>query len=56
MLVGYVSYAGRMQWDPIFYVDIGVLVLAGLLWSCFRFVTVEPPETMSDLSRKIVSP
>jgi sugar phosphate permease len=36
--------SGRMQWDPMFYVDMGVLILAGLLWSSFRLVPVEPPD------------
>lgn len=38
------GYTGRTQWDPIFYIDIVVLVLAGLLWANFRFVPVEPTE------------
>ncbi len=48
-LVGYLAdtlgrqgYTGRDQWDPIFYIDLGVLTVAGLLWSTFRFVPVEP--------------
>uniref|UniRef100_A0A7C4QSI2 MFS transporter n=1 Tax=Schlesneria paludicola TaxID=360056 RepID=A0A7C4QSI2_9PLAN len=36
------GYSGRAQWDPIFHINLGVLCLAGLLWSGFRFVTVEP--------------
>jgi hypothetical protein len=32
-----------MQWDPMFYVDIGVLIVPGILWSSFRLVTVRPP-------------
>ena len=35
------GHSGRTQWDPIFYGNVGVLVTAGLLWSFFRFVTVE---------------
>jgi hypothetical protein len=34
--------SGRAQWDPIFYIDLVVLACAGLLWSAFRFVAVEP--------------
>ncbi len=48
-LVGYLAdmlgkqgYTGRVQWDPIFYIDLGVLMIAGLLWSTFLFVPVEP--------------
>lgn len=48
-LVGYLAdtlgkqgFTGRDQWDPIFYIDLGVLTVAGLLWSTFRFVPVEP--------------
>jgi MFS transporter, ACS family, glucarate transporter len=48
-LVGYLAdtlgkqgYTGRAQWDPIFYIDLGVLAVAGVLWSTFRFVPVEP--------------
>lgn len=42
--LGAKGHSGRMQWDPMFYVDIGVLIVAGCLWSSFRLVTVEPPE------------
>ena len=38
------GYSGRMQWDPMFYLDAGVLIVAGLLWSSFRLVAVEPPD------------
>jgi ACS family glucarate transporter-like MFS transporter len=34
--------SGRAQWDPIFFIDLVVLICAGLFWSTFRFVTVEP--------------
>ncbi len=34
------GYSGRTQWDPIFYLDVAVLVTAGVLWSCFRMVPV----------------
>jgi MFS family permease len=39
------GYTGRAQWDPVFYVDIGILVAAGLAWAAFRLVPVEPPES-----------
>ncbi len=42
--LGKQGYSGRTQWDPIFYVNVGVLVVAGLMWSSFRFVPVEPLE------------
>ena len=35
------GYSGRAQWDPIFYLDVGVLVCAGLIWSWFRLVPVD---------------
>ncbi len=38
------GHSGRAQWDPLFYIDVGVLIIAGLLWSSFRFVTVETPD------------
>lgn len=48
-LVGYLAdtlgaqgYSGRAQWDPIFFIDLGVLTVAGILWTTFRFVPVEP--------------
>jgi MFS family permease len=37
--------SGRAQWDPIFYIDVGVLALTGLLWAAFRLVPVEPALT-----------
>lgn len=48
-LVGWIAdqlgargFTGRNQWDPIFYINTGVLLTACLLWSSFRFRTVEP--------------
>jgi ACS family glucarate transporter-like MFS transporter len=35
------GFSGREQWDPIFFIDVGVLVCAGLLWSSFRLVVVD---------------
>lgn len=35
------GYSGRDQWDPIFFIDVGVLVCAGLLWASFVLVKVE---------------
>jgi MFS family permease len=43
-ILGARGFQGRQQWDPIFYIDIVALTLAGLLWASFRFVTVEPLE------------
>ena len=40
-LLGAKGFTGRAQWDPIFYINMGVLVVAGLLWSAFVFRTVE---------------
>ncbi len=40
-LLGGRGFTGRDQWDPIFYINLGVLVVAGLLWSSFVFKTVE---------------
>ena len=42
--LGSKGYSGRMQWDPMFYVDMGVLMVAGILSASFRLVTVEPPD------------
>lgn len=36
------GFSGRDQWDPIFYINCGVLLAAALLWSVFVFRTVEP--------------
>ena len=33
--------SGRDQWDPIFYIDAGVLLCAGVAWVTFRFVPVD---------------
>jgi MFS family permease len=38
------GFSGRAQWDPIFFIDIGVLACAGWLWATFRFVAVEDAE------------
>jgi ACS family glucarate transporter-like MFS transporter len=38
------GFSGRDQWDAIFYIDLGVLIVAGWLWSTFRFVPVEQDE------------
>ena len=43
--LGAQGYSGRTQWDPIFYINVGVLIVAGLMWSSFRFVPVEPLES-----------
>jgi len=42
--LGKKGYSGRAQWDPVFYINVGVLIVAGLMWSSFRFVPVEPLE------------
>ncbi len=40
-VLGARGFTGRAQWDPIFYINVGVLIVAGLLWSSFVFKTVE---------------
>lgn len=35
------GYSGRAQWDPIFYINVGVLCLAAGLWASFRDVPVD---------------
>ena len=45
------GFTGRTQWDPIFYIDIAVLIFAACMWSTFRFVVVETPETGGEPSR-----
>jgi MFS family permease len=43
--LGRQGYSGRDQWDPIFYINVGVLIVAGLLWFSFVFRTVETTES-----------
>lgn len=43
--LGKLGYSGRAQWDPIFYIDMGVLLVAALLWFAFVMRSVEPVET-----------
>jgi len=43
--LGKQGYSGRDQWDPIFYINLGVLFVAGLLWFSFVFKTVEATES-----------
>lgn len=42
--LGHQGLSGRAQWDPIFYINTGVLVAAGLFWSAFVLVPVEATE------------
>lgn len=42
------GFTGRAQWDPIFYINLGVLCVAGLLWAAFIFRRVEPDDTAAD--------
>ena len=44
------GYTGRTQWDPIFYIDIGVLIVAGLIWANFQFVPVESTEESTEVA------
>ncbi len=56
--LGAKGYTGRAQWDPIFFINMGVLVVAGLLWACFLFRTVEPvedPLTSSESPRDLAT-
>jgi len=41
------GFSGRDQWDPIFYINVGVLLTAGLLWSFFLYRPVEEVEADS---------
>lgn len=36
------GFTGRAQWDPIFRIDVGVMIAAGLLWCVLRPTPVEP--------------
>lgn len=36
------GYIGRAQWDPIFYINLGILLMAGVLWLTVRLVAIEP--------------
>jgi MFS family permease len=43
------GYSGRDQWDPIFSIDVGVLLCAAAAWATFQFVPVDRPNvTTSD--------
>lgn len=42
--LGDLGYSGRAQWDPIFFINIGVLATAGFVWSILVYVPVEPVE------------
>ena len=44
------GYVGRDQWDPALYVFVAVLLVAAMLWGCFRSVPVEPEEKSSPLT------
>jgi ACS family glucarate transporter-like MFS transporter len=48
--LGSQGYTGRDQWDPIFYINMGVLCTAGLLWSTFIYKNVESAESQSTVS------
>jgi MFS transporter, ACS family, glucarate transporter len=39
--LGALGHSGRTQWDPVFYINVGVLIAAGLLWSSFRYREIE---------------
>lgn len=45
--LGKQNLSGRAQWDPIFQIDVCVLIAAALLWSTFRFAKVEPENETS---------
>jgi MFS family permease len=42
--MGAKGFSGREQWDPIFFIDVGVLVCAGWIWSWFRLVPLGDSE------------
>lgn len=44
------GFTGRDQWDPVFFINVGVLAAAGLLWSTFLFRTVEPVDVEPEVS------
>lgn len=46
--LGMRGYSGRMQWDPIFQIDVVVLLVAACAWFSFRFVPVDGGESASD--------
>lgn len=47
-LLGERGFSGRSQWDPIFYVNVVVLLVAGLFWSAFVLKAVEVEPSRSD--------
>lgn len=44
--LGLLGLSGRAQWDPIFYIDLGVLAIAATLWFCFVMRPVEPDDAI----------
>ena len=47
--LGTQGYSGRPQWDPIFQINVGVLLVAALLWSLLRIVAVEPHSSAGEV-------
>lgn len=45
--LGEQGFTGRAQWDPIFYINMGVLIAAGTIWSMIVNVPVEPANGQS---------
>lgn len=43
------GFTGRAQWDPIFYINMGVLLTAGFVWSVLVNVPVEPANCKPDV-------
>jgi MFS family permease len=41
--LGQQGLTGRAQWDGIFFINLGVLMAAGVFWSTMVYVPVEPP-------------
>jgi len=39
------GFQGRAQWDPLFDVYVGVLVLAAVAWWCYQYHPLEPEKT-----------
>ena len=44
------GHSGRTQWDPVFYMNVAVLVVAGFTWAAFRYLPVEPLEAPAEVS------
>lgn len=50
------GYEGRAQWDPAFYVDIGIILFGALLWFVYRSIPVESSTESAESTAKLPDP